>query len=147
MLKVYWNYLKYIIQHKWYVAIECFKMGLYLHAFTHDISKFKPSEFFPYAVKFFSGDYAFKYFSVEQRFDEAWNHHQKRNKHHWDYWVNSDGHALPMPKKYISQMIADWRGMSKKFGDTARDYYLKNMHRMKLHNSTKNYINIIFEIE
>lgn len=147
MLKVYWNYLKYITQHKWYVAIECFKMRLYLHAFTHDLSKLRPSEFFPYAEKFFSGDYAYRYLYVEQRFEEAWNHHQKRNRHHWDYWVNSSGMPIPIPKKYILQMIADWRAMGRKFGDTARDYYLKNMDRMKLHPRTKNQINIIFEIE
>jgi len=49
-------YLKYIIRHKWYVGIECFKMGVYWRGITHDLSKFLPSEFIPYA-KYFYGDY------------------------------------------------------------------------------------------
>lgn len=35
------------------------KRGLYLHAFTHDLSKFLPSEFIPYA-KWFYGENGIK---------------------------------------------------------------------------------------
>ena len=45
----YIKYLLYVIQHKYYVFIECWKDGLYWHGITHDLSKFMPSEFFPYA--------------------------------------------------------------------------------------------------
>ena len=136
MFKVYWNYFKYIIQHKWFVGIECVKMGMFWHAITHDLSKFLPSEFFPYADKFFSGDYAYRYHFVEMRFAEAWLHHQHRNRHHWDYWVNSSGTPMPIPRKYIKQMVADWRGMARKFGDTARSFYEKNKSKMVLNNET-----------
>lgn len=139
-MRTYWNYLKYLLQHKWYVACECFKMGLYFHALTHDLSKFLPSEFFAYAKKFYGGDYAYKYFIVEDAFNEAWCHHQHRNKHHWDYWVLSNGKPIVMPKKYVRQMIADWRGMSRKFGDTAEEFYEINEHKMILHYITKRYI-------
>lgn len=142
MLKVYWNYLKYVMQHKWYVAIECFKNGLYIHAFTHDLSKLRPSEFFPYAEKFFSGDYSYKYFWVEERFETAWFLHQRRNKHHWDYWVNSSGRPIPMPEKYVLQMICDWNGMGRKFGDTAAIFYSENKDRMKLHRTTRDMIDM-----
>jgi hypothetical protein len=137
MLKIYWKYLKYIMQHKYFVAIECLKMGLYLHAITHDLSKFRPSEFFPYAEKFFSGDYAYKYFYVESRFEMAWLKHQRRNPHHWDYWVDSSCKSLPMPRKYVLQMVADWNAMGRKFGDTAKEFYLKNQSKMKLHHTTR----------
>lgn len=136
LLKIYWNYFKYIIQHKWFVGRECVKMGMFWHAITHDLSKFLPSEFFPYADKFFSGDYAYRYHFVEMRFAEAWLHHQHRNRHHWDYWVNSSGTPLPMPRKYTKQMVADWRGMARKFGDTARSFYEKNKSKMVLNNGT-----------
>jgi hypothetical protein len=140
MIKVYWNYLKYIIQHKFYVAIECLKMGMPIHAVTHDLSKFMPSEFFPYAEKFFSGDYAYKYFQVESRFAMAWLMHQRRNRHHWDYWVNSEGKPLPMPKKYVRQMIADWKAMGRNFGDTADGFYRRKGIDMILHPDTKKII-------
>ena len=58
IMRAYWNYFLYVLQHKWYVACECFKAGLYIHAITHDLSKLRPSEFFAYAEKFYGGDYA-----------------------------------------------------------------------------------------
>ena len=67
-------------------------MGLYLHAFTHDISKFMPSEFFPYAIYFYG-----QFKTEDERnqakevFDRAWLRHQNRNGHHWDHWVDAQG--------------------------------------------------------
>lgn len=127
---MYWKYFCYIIEHKWNVGIECVKMGLYLHAFTHDLSKLYPSEFISYAKHFYNGP-------NRKLFETAWCLHQNRNKHHWDYWVKADGHAVPMPNKHVKQMIADWRGMSRKFGDTAEEYYMLNKHKMRLHKETK----------
>jgi len=147
------KYLIYILEHKKNVFIECWKIGLYWHAITHDLSKFLPSEFFPYAKKFFGGDYAYKYFEVEDNFSKAWKLHYSRNKHHWNYWIeyrqNGDAmycpeiaqFALPMPEKYVLQMIADWKGMSRKFGDTAVEFYAKNLSKMILHSETKKIIN------
>lgn len=126
---MYWIYFKYVIEHKWNVGIECLKMGLFWHAITHDLSKFLPSEFIPYAKHFCAGP-------NRKLFEIAWCIHQHRNKHHWDYWVKADGNAVPMPRKYVKQMIADWRGMSRKFGDTAVEYYVGNKKRMILHKDT-----------
>ena len=135
-MKMYWRYFKYVIEHKWNVFVECLKIKQPIHGITHDLSKFLPSEFLPYANKFMGGDYAYKFFEVERAFEKAWLFHQHRNKHHWDYWVNSKGTAIPMPSKYVMQMIADWRGMSRKFGGTAKDYYEKNKDRLILHEKT-----------
>jgi hypothetical protein len=41
-----------------------------------------------------------------------------------------------MPKKYIMQMIADWRAMSRKFGGDVEEYYSKNKDKMILHTRT-----------
>jgi len=140
---MYWNYFKYILQHKWYVFLEAMKEGLWLHAFTHDLSKFLPSEFKAYADKFYGGDYCYKYFQVESNYEEAWLRHQRRNKHHWDYWVKSDGRPVPMPRKYVRQMVVDWRGMSRKFGDSAEEYFQKNYKEMTLHIDTESMISSI----
>lgn len=87
----YWKYLKYIVKHKYYVMIECFKMGIYWRGLTHDMSKFLPSEFFPYA-NYFYGNYPKLKEQVEYEFTVAWLKHQKRNPHHWQYWllINDD---------------------------------------------------------
>lgn len=129
---VYLQYLSYILEHKWNVGVECVKVGLFWHAITHDLSKFRPSEFFPYA-KFFFGEN--KSCKVKEDFLVAWNYHQKRNKHHWNFWVcvDSENKATSMPIKYIKQMVCDWKGMSRKFGDTALEYFDNNKHKMILH--------------
>lgn len=140
---MYWNYFKYICIHKWYVFLECLKIMQPWHGITHDLSKFLPSEFFPYAKKFYGGDYAHKYFEIENAFDIAWLLHQRRNKHHWDYWVKSDGKPVPMPGKYAIQMIADWRAMGSVHGDTAEEFYKKNKKRMILHSETINFVEYV----
>lgn len=126
----YWKYFIYVIEHKKNVFIECMKEGLYIHAFTHDLSKFNPIEFKPYANYYYgNGD--------KPTFDYAWLHHQRKNKHHWDYWVKGSGKAIPMPDKYIKQMICDWNGMSRKFGDTAQEYYISNIEDINVHIDTR----------
>lgn len=136
-MKIYWEYLKYIIEHKINVGIECCKMGLYAHAIFHDISKFLPSEFIPYA-KYFYDEFETEddRLKAKANFDLAWLRHQNRNGHHWDHWIDATGVAFEMPIKYIKYMIADWRGMSRKFGDTVEDYYTKNRDNMNLHPET-----------
>lgn len=129
-MKKYLNYLKYVLEHKKNVFIECWKEGLYLHAITHDLSKLLPSEFFGYA----NHDFSSKEYDLD--FEYSWLYHQRRNKHHWNYWVDSKGSALPMPEKYIKQMVCDWRAMSRKFGDTAKEFYLSNKDKMLLHSKT-----------
>ena len=122
----HWKYLKYLVKHKWYVAMECWKRGLYLHAFSHDLSKFRPSEWGPYVKYFYGGlnmeepdDFQYWTFvrPVQEAFDVAWLQHQKRNKHHWQYWVlREDTGAtklLPVPRRILLQMACDWMGASK----------------------------------
>lgn len=143
MLK-YWNYLKYIINHKKNVGIECVKMGLYIHAITHDLSKFRPSEFIPYAKFFYETDREKNYKQADENnanFQKGWLLHQKRNKHHWNYWVSvtrkNEIVPIPMPYKYVKQMVADWKGMSRKFGGTAYDFYSNNKDKFILHEKTE----------
>ena len=52
-MKKYTKYLNYVLRHKWYVMIECFKRGQYWRGIMHDMSKFRPSEFIPYAIYFY----------------------------------------------------------------------------------------------
>lgn len=143
----YWKYFKYIVEHKKNVFIECWKGGLYTHAFTHDMSKFLPSEFIPYANFFYNTDRYNSYNKSDENNENflwGWNHHQKRNKHHWNYWVSvtrkNEIVPVPMPEKYIKQMICDWKGMSRKFGGNWIDYYNKNKENFILHPQTENTI-------
>lgn len=155
-MKKYWKYLKYLLEHKKNVFIVCWKKKMYLHAFTHDLSKFLPDEFFPYA-NWFYGEYGqFEYnklkelnkkFSLEIsekdalihscriKFNKAWKKHYTRNKHHWNYW--SEWNVPIITVKYIKQMICDWESMGIKFGDTAKEYYEKNKDRIKINKDSR----------
>ncbi len=153
---MYWKYLKYVIRHKWYVSIECFKMGLFWRGITHDLSKFRPSEFIPYA-RFFYGNYPslkdvhgdprnrvsrWKE-DVERDFDFAWLLHQKRNDHHWQWWIlpEDDGGTkiLPMSPHARMELIADWIGAG--MAITGRKdpwpWYQENKDKMRLHPETR----------
>lgn len=137
---MYLKYLIYILEHKKNVFKLAWKEKEYLHAFTHDLSKFNPKEFIPYA-EYFYGDYnpnspnksgfindLDKINEVKSNFDKAWQHHKDNNKHHWNYWYERE---LVMPVKYIKQMIIDWTAMSMKFGDTPQEFYLNNYNKIR----------------
>lgn len=52
VLKKVFRYLKYILRHKYFVMVECFKRDLYWQGITHDLSKFSLQEFVPYMNSF-----------------------------------------------------------------------------------------------
>jgi len=112
-------YLKYVIKHKWYVMIECFKVGLYWQGITHDLSKFSCTEWFVYVNVFGvpknnprdkTGEY-----NAAKVLGKGWKHHQ-RNKHHWQAWVSigNGGTLTPLdiPEKYLREMLCDMIGAS-----------------------------------
>jgi len=132
-------------------------MGVYWRGITHDLSKFLPSEFIPYA-KYFYGDYGInnkcpaKWLSrtvmkVKNDFDFAWLLHQKRNKHHWQYWIlredDGDTKIFEITNKYTKEMICDWdgAGMAISGKNNTEEWYLKNRDKMQLHPNTIEFIN------
>ena len=141
----YLKYIAYIIKHKYYVMLECIKLGIPLRGVLHDLHKFLPSEFIPYA-KYYYGN-ANKYKILEEQMDVAWLKHQNRAKHHWQYWclIEEDTasiKALPMPDKYRKEMLADWIGAGKATNSklTTKEWYYANRDYMTLHPATKYWI-------
>jgi len=127
-------------------------MGIYWRGVIHDMSKFLPSEFIPYA-RYFYGRYPnysayegptltpkgglFKE-DIQRHFDKAWLKHIHRNPHHWQYWLlqEDDGpqKIIPMPIKYLKEMLCDWHGAGKAItgeNNTAK-WYLDNKDKIKL---------------
>ena len=99
----------------------------------HDLSKWQRKEFEPYS-KHFKGTEREKAESQEA-FQRAWNHHQKVNKHHWQYWVliDKDGHtqAMDMPFENIVtvgdgfndyEMVRDFDGFAIEGSELANAY-------------------------
>lgn len=70
-------------------------------------------------------------------FDVAWLHHQKRNRHHWQYWHlyqdEDPDKILPMPDKYRREMLADWRGAGRAYAgkDNTLEWYTGRREKMK----------------
>jgi hypothetical protein len=133
------DYACYLARHKYYVFLECWKLGIAWQGFVHDWSKFLPDEWLPYAEYFYGWGYN------QSEFDKAWLLHQKRSPHHWQYWVlmedSGKTKALDMPLRYRKEMLADWRGAGMAQGkpDTAA-WYAKNKERMVLHPDTRAWI-------
>lgn len=152
---MYLKYLWYLIKHKWFVMIECFKHGLFWRGLVHDLSKFRPSEFFPYARHFFGPNRgkrlrdATGYYEPtdtgDRAFDFAWFLHQKRNDHHWQYWTApKDARGVKifeMPRKAVLEMLCDWRGAERAQGTpNTRVWYEKNGRKIRLHEKTRSWI-------
>ena len=111
----------------------------------HDDSKYRTHEFEAYRQNFFplqnecKDKMAFKY---------AWNHHQKANPHHWQYWIMNKPQpgnksycvVLPMGKPYLIEMLCDWAAMSVKFGDLPSEFYAAKKDEMLLHQDTRNLV-------
>jgi hypothetical protein len=156
------RYFRYIVRHKWFVFLAGCELGIPFLAAMHDNSKFRPSEWRPYA-NFFYGPKAVQrrdstgYYKPTDTgdavFDFAWLLHQKRNKHHWQWWVlpedNGGVKVLPMADKYRREMLADWWGAGRAQGKRApkddpwretRAWYMANSQKMRLHLETKLWI-------
>lgn len=153
----YLKYAAYVIRHCWHVRKMCWKNGLYWQGLVHDLSKWRPSEFIPYA-RYFYGSYPNELeeyiphqydgkvkSDIECEFNIAWLKHQNRNPHHWQYWVLQEDSGkeivLPMPEKYVKEMICDWWGASVATGNggNSKDWYEQNKKHTKLHPETREY--------
>ncbi|MBS8266329.1 hypothetical protein DYI25_18055 [Mesobacillus boroniphilus] len=147
MLKACWRNFLYILEHKINVLVECWNEGLYIQGITHDLSKFNPKEFLPYTKKFFLDR---KIDSIdEKKWKFAWLHHQHKNKHHWEYWVvdPNQKQALPMPRKYLLEMVCDWRSFSRRWGKKVKLSNLSLSDKMILHPETRDALEMIIKNE
>jgi len=155
-MRAHLAYLRYVLRHKWFVFVECIKLGIPWRGLVHDWHKFLPGEWFPYVRFFYHPDGTPKqrrdetgYYKPtdtgDAAFDYAWLLHQKRGKHHWQWWVLPEDEGgikvLPMPDKYRREMLADWRGAGRAQGkpDTRR-WYEANKDKMQLHPETRAWI-------
>jgi hypothetical protein len=148
---IYVKYLKYVFLHKWFVLLECWKLGLIWQGIVHDLSKLRLDELRPYA-RYFYGDikksrdetgYYKPTDTGDAAFDFAWLLHQKRNPHHWQWWILPEDEGglkiLPMQRRYVLEMICDWRGAGRAqgHGDDTIEWYRKHRHVMQLHSDTQ----------
>jgi hypothetical protein len=160
-MKKHFLYLRYVILHKWFVFLACRKCGVsFWRAIIHDWTKFLPCEWFAYVDKFYEKSHKnepddFRYWliqgPIDAAFDHAWNHHQKSNKHHWQYWLLTNDSDEPkhkpmqMPVKYVKEMVADWWGAGRAITGKwdAYEWYKKNGNKMILQEKTREVTEVI----
>jgi hypothetical protein len=103
----------------------------------HDQSKYDGCEFDGYRQFFYPEKHNEKNAIV---FNHAWNHHQKSNDHHWEYWllIGTSGkiEALKMDLPSIIEMLCDWTAMSVKFKNMPSIWFNANKEKMVLHHDT-----------
>ncbi len=158
-MKAHFAYLKYVLRHKWFVLLAGLDLGVpLLMLIFHDWDKFLPDEWFPYVRYFYNPDgtkadrrdkngYYDAARALDEHFNFAWLLHQKRNKHHWQWWILplDDGgfKTLPMPNVYRREMLADWRGAGRALGfPKTWEWYEKNKDKMQLDEATRIWIEI-----
>lgn len=106
---------------------------------SHDASKYSDKEFEGYRQWWYPVDDSLK---DEVTYNQALNHHQKVNPHHWQYWLlvrdGGDLTPLDMPFKYVCEMICDWSSFQYKTpGSTANKWYSENKDKMTLSDNTR----------
>ena len=142
----HWQYLKYVLQHKWFVFLEGLKIGpehwyqwplWVLRLALHDWDKFTSVEWFPYVRRFAMGN-DFTLMGDDVGYHMAYHMHMRRNKHHWQWWVTQrDGgkyRVLPMDALSCREFVADMRGQGRTVGfpDTA-GWFMRNRNTMLLY--------------
>ena len=150
-MRAHLAYLCYVVRHKWFVFLAGVKLGVPLwQLIIHDWSKFSPAEWSAYVHTFYAPN-GTNWYKPGRAFDYAWNHHQKVNPHHWQYWLltmdTGTTHPLEMPKDYAREMVADWHGAGRALGklDTVT-WYLKNYDAITLHDATRISIDAILGV-
>jgi hypothetical protein len=148
-------YFKYILKHKWFVLLACWRLDVPLwRALWHDRSKLTRAEFSGYRKYFFDRKDEFRRgqldpAKVDREFDLAWNHHQKSNPHHWEFWLliekGGETRPVPMPETYVREMVADWMGASRaKTGSwDIEEWVIKAAPGLVLHRQTAEDLQLI----
>ena len=143
-----WRHFCTINRHRRLVRQGCFRVGLYWQGLTHDLSKYSPTEFL-IGVKFYQGT---RSPNAAERdifgYSTAWMHHKGRNRHHYEYWtdmnpVTKQYESVPMPRKYLAEMVMDRRAACKvyegeKYDDgSALRYFEKSRERVLMNETTR----------
>jgi len=146
------KHLNTITKHKWYVFCACKDIRLYWRGITHDMSKYTPIELFSSAQYFQGTKSPIDVEKTAKGYSLAWQHHKRKNSHHWEYWIDfKDGQVitLKIPYKDVLELICDWIGAGKAYNTSdwnqkvPYEYWMKNKHKYKLHPETEVFINQI----
>lgn len=148
-MKKFIGHFKTITKHRHAVIRHCAKCGILWQGLLHDLSKYSAVEFWP-GVKYWTGTKSpTEGERKEQGYSAAWLHHQGRNKHHFEYWIDYNPvthrhEPVPMPARYVAEMFCDRVAASKIYKGINYDqtypleYFLRGKPGRIIHPRTSN---------
>ena len=142
------KYFLYLIKHKWYVFIECCKMGIWYRGLFHDLSCFLPSSEFLLSAKYYVGEWQGRQYRREAlndpKFDLIRLRHHRRNGHHWQHWVlildSGKMRPVEMPEEFVKEMWCDWVVAGRLQGNDFLRWLANNLSEMVLHPKTRTWL-------
>lgn len=98
----------------------------------HDKSKWTRHEYPFYADRFWGTK------EHNRKFISAMNHHYRHNMHHPEYWLMQNGVKVEMPRKFVMEMIADWKAASYQYtgSDNIQDWLNTKLKIDRFHPAT-----------
>ena len=138
MIKKIIGHTKTVTKHKWIVFKLACRAGIPWRGLVHDLSKFSPTELGE-SVKYYVGVHSpITEAKKDKGYSEAWLHHKGRNKHHLEYWIDSDANPVVpvIPYKYIVEKVCDDLSAGMVYNgknwtqDTQYNYYMKQRERV-----------------
>lgn len=114
----FFKHVSTINKHRAFVRKACFKMGIPWRGLMHDISKYTPAELA--ICKYYVGNKS-PHDNCREKigYSPSWINHFHKNKHHWEYWceTNVKGEWVPIkiPYKYVIEMFCDFIGAGKAY--------------------------------
>lgn len=98
----------------------------------HDKSKWTHHEYPFYADRFWGRK------EHGSKFVSAMNHHLRCNMHHPEYWLMQNGVKVEMPRKFVMEMIADWKAASYQYtgSDNIQDWLNTKLKIDRFHPAT-----------
>ncbi len=141
------KHFKVITKHRHKVIYHAAKCGILWQGLRHDLSKYLPSEFIKGAKYFLGTKSPNEAERAARGYSRAWMHHQGRNKHHFEYWVdyNPKTHrreSVKMPYRYLIEMFCDRVAASKIYQGRnynerhPLEYFLKAKATRQIHPET-----------
>ncbi len=107
-----------ITRHRHLVIKHCYKCGILWQGLRHDLSKYSPTEFLE-GIRYYRPDRSPNVGARDANgYSRAWMHHQGRNRHHFEYWIDYNSKSkkrepVPMPVRYVVEMFCDRIAASK----------------------------------
>jgi len=152
----FFKHLHVVNKHRFLVCVFSFKLGIPWRGLIHDLSKYSPKEFWP-SVKYFDGH---KSPLINERLDNdmyssVFTHHTRKNKHHYEYWMDQYGGDLvltKMPYKYALEHVADVISASKTYNgknftkDKPLEYFELSSPHYFMHSMTVEFVKTLLTI-